>query len=133
MQKKLKTLSGIFGELFVNLWYKKSPNGGYQSAYVSNRFSVLSNFKYIWIGIIFYHSLKVLGEDLEFRLLSLLLIGTASLHNFIWYGSVWSELALYDMVCVYCLDVLPCQVWNSWLQKWLSYTHFINIWFGLVC
>ena len=55
-------------------YYKKSPNGGYQSAYVSNRYSVSSDFKYIIQPLnsdYFYRSLKVLGVDLEFRLLSL--------------------------------------------------------------
>ena len=76
----------------------------------------------------------------------------------VWFGMVWFGLDLYDLVCGYCLDILPwkiaiivifdlvlyglvcgyCQneflvkIWSLYVEKWLSYGHYSDIWFGLV-
>ena len=48
----------------------------------------------------------------------------------IWFGLAC--LVLYDMVCGYCLDILPCKINSFYLANWLSYGHYSDIWFGLV-
>ena len=50
----------------------------------------------------------------------------------IWYSQVWFGLGLNGMVQGYCLDVVPCKILSSQLEKQLCYCQFKVIWFGLV-
>ena len=50
----------------------------------------------------------------------------------VWYGYVRFGLVLNGTVHGYCIDVGPCKMLSSWLEKHLCYCHIKVIWFGLV-
>ena len=50
----------------------------------------------------------------------------------VWFGMVKSGLVLNGIVHGHCLDVVPCKILSSWLEKQHSYGRFKDIWFGLV-
>ena len=54
------------------------------------------------------------------------------LEYLVWYGYIWFGLVLKGMVHGYYLDVVPCKISSSYLEKQQSYGQFKDIWFGLV-
>ena len=77
----------------------------------------------MWVGIvyIYYHA--------KFGTPNLKTGRVTAVSNLVvfWYSREQFGIVWYGILCGYYLDLLPCKIWNSYLEKWPSYSCFCKV------